>query len=258
MQPTSSGRQRLAGRSRSAAPGRHLGCRHRGHRNLFDPPGALDPASDRRAVVRGDFGEIRWGCGTPPSGRADEAWAFASGRIFAWDRPSFRVELALLRAVPDLPPGMHVHDAWIGCWRLRGDTDAVPPELTCWVASGIDRLDGGPDNGEALDAQTWENRQHRVSIGTEDSDALAARAGRDVPERWRSELLGWLDGKATRDMTYPVLHTGDGLALCLPEIPAGMVCQSHHAAAWQAVDLGSDVSTWYAVELIRRAAPSPR
>lgn len=154
-----------------------------GHPNLFDPPGAVDPVSDRRAVVRGDFGEIRWGCGTPPAGRADEAWAFGSGRIFAWDRRPFRVELALLRAVPDLPPGMHVHDAWIGYWRLRGDTDGVPPELTCWVAIGIDRLDGGPDNGEALDAQTWENRQHRVSIGTEDSDALADATCRSVGDQ---------------------------------------------------------------------------
>jgi hypothetical protein len=198
--------------------------------------------------VAGPFGEVRWGCGAPPESSADLAWVSDDACLFAWERPPFLVELKLLRREVELPEGMRVDEAWIGYWRLRSDTAAAPPPLTCWIARGLEALDGGGDPGEHLDAQTWENDRHRVSIGTEDSEALLSRLGRGVPESWEADLrMGFEPNRPW----YPVTYTDDGLTLDLAEVPAGMVCEFHHAVAWQEGGKDGDVSTWFAIDLIR-------
>jgi hypothetical protein len=54
-------------------------------------------------------------------------------------------------------------------------------------------------------------------------------------------------------MRRPVVHTPAGLMLDLPVVPADFVCEFHHAAAWQDVGVGAELSTWYAVDLVHGA-----
>ena len=225
---------------------------------LFAPrPGALVRASVTDAVVRWPGGLVRWRCGEPGAERVDAAWETHERRFYAWALPRCRVELALWRVVPELPEGMQIAEGWIGHWRVRLEAAGRLPRLRCSLADGDEGYEGSPENGESLDAKTWEDDRYRITIGTEDSEALASRAGETLPSEWRTPLHALVGARSADGWEYPVRHEPDGVALMLPEAPGPQVCDFHHAVAWQDVGAGDETSTWYAVALMRRALPSP-
>ena len=225
---------------------------------LFTPrPDSLVRASVTDAVVRWPGGVVRWGCGEPAAKPVDAAWETHDRRFFVWALPQCRVELALWRVVPELPEGMRIAEGWIGHWRVRLEAASRLPLLRCSLADGDEGCEGSPESGENLDAKTWEDGRRRITIGTEDSEALGLRAGGTLPSEWREPLHAFVGARSPEGWEYPVRYEPDGVALVLPEAPGAQVCDFHHAVAWQDVGAGDKTSTWYAVGLMRKALPSP-
>lgn len=80
------------------------------------------------------------------------------------------------------------------------------------------------DSGEGLSAQCWEDENHAVCVGAEDSDALARRCHHDD---WMPLRLG--DFFATSEVTEA---THDSLATVLPPLSQGERCQLRFVVAW--------------------------
>jgi len=217
---------------------------------LFDATGGELAVSEHEPCVPVPGGVVSWSCGAPSSNGADHVWPGREAMIFAWTSDPFCIELRVERRRPDLPAGMEIVDGWIGHWRVRGRRSGQPPALSCSLAGIPDGVRGEPATAEHLDAQSWELAEHRISIGTFDADALAARAGTTVPAHWRRHLVDSKYGNAPE----LVRHDPDGLTLQLPELRASETCEVHHAVAWQHIGSGSPAASWYAVDLM--GAPS--
>ena len=179
------------------------------------------------------------------------------GYLFNWTLDGVIAELLLCRPRFTLPEGMSVTDCWAGMWRLRATAAALPgerPEFSCRWEPGYQWTEGGPNSGEGLDAQTWENADALVTVGTADCDWLSGQAKRGLqPPRW-TDILGWNYSGITPDAATgridPVVYLGDGFRLVLPELSADETCQVQFVVAWapNTGDERVDASTWYAVD----------
>jgi len=183
------------------------------------------------------------------------------GYRFSWTLDGFTAELLLCRPRFSLPAGMAVDDCWAGIWRLRTSVVNERPEFSClWEPDSLWTERTGPESGEGLDAQTWENGSVRVTVGTVDTDWLSGHANRGLlPSRW-ADLLGWADGGigADRDTGKidPVVYLENGFRLVLPMLKAGEQCQVQFVAAWSGKPSGDGdantdrnaISTWFAVD----------
>lgn len=226
---------------------------------LFDVPQpvVIDGVRDSCVAYRGLT--LRWACG-PESGKPHTAsWRAGGAELYCWSQPSLRVELALLRFDPELPDGMQIDRGWLGVFRLQASRRVALPRLSCTLAGDVRGFTGGGDSGELLDAQTWDDGQTSVSIGTEDADALCRRArhARRLPPSWVEHLCPFFEKpESARHLRYPVVYLQHGVAIDLPPLPAGDRCEVHLAAALRPKTTDDDASTWYAVDIDpRRAGP---
>jgi hypothetical protein len=222
---------------------------------LFEVSGRqLSSERDRtaRAYVSPD---VEWSFGS--ASLTDAAWGVGGGRVLAWTRGPLRVELALITARPYLPPGMWIDAFWLGVWRLRSTEAVAVPPLVCLLLDGGSGYDGGPESGEDLDAQTWSDGVRAVSIGTEDPEALSWRAhrGDSLPSSWASVLEPFRYWEQAYPDIDPIRYLPYGIAIDLPTLPAGELCEVHHVAAWVTdhdaawqIGIEPDVSTWRAVD----------
>ena len=179
-----------------------------------------------------------------PVPAADEVWAMQNGVILAvWDLPQARVELLRASVRPRLPAGMQLDGCEAAVWRYRARSDGLALTLRCGWDILPEGADGGPESGQALDAQTWDVGSQSVTIGTEDSEWLAQRAARGLwmPQRLESEL-------ETAD-PYPVTYLSDGLQITLPDLAQGEIGQVHFVVAWAKRLHEKDASTWFAVDM---------
>ena len=184
------------------------------------------------------------------------------GYLLNWTLDSIVAELLLCRPRFTLPEGMAVTDCWAGMWRLRATTAPTSsgerPEFSCRWESGYQLTEGGPNSGEWLAAQTWENAEAVVTIGTADGGGLAGQANIGIlPHRW-AKLLGDSYGGIMPDTNTgkidPVMYLEDGFRLVLPELNAGETCQVQFVAAWAPkTDDGENASPWFAVDLAPEA-----
>ncbi len=90
----------------------------------------------------------------------------------------------------------------------------------------------GPETGEALDAQGWDNGTHIVLVGTEDEEFLIARLSPSI---------------ALGEGNYNVEYNDNGLAICFAQVPAHSSLVLHFVIAWNRSPEPSDCSCWYAV-----------
>jgi hypothetical protein len=94
------------------------------------------------------------------------------------------------------------------------------------------------ENGEGLSAKTWANREWRVTVGTEDSEYLEARAR---ASRWMpSRLASYFDAVDATAADDTAIWTDVPALMCDEQI------QLHFLVAWSPVDLQS--ATWFAVD----------
>lgn len=94
-------------------------------------------------------------------------------------------------------------------------------------------LVGSPENGEALDAQSWENDTHIVMIGTEDTEFLSRR----LPSLNLSE------------QELPTEFLPNGFRIALPMLRAKIPVSLHFVVASNALPEPAEYSTWFAVDV---------
>lgn len=90
---------------------------------------------------------------------------------------------------------------------------------------------GNPESGECLDAQSWDSDGYRVTIGTEDFEALNRR----LP------LLGLMEAENT------VIYSDSGLTIVIPTVPKDTEFSIHFVIAWRSLPDPAEISTWIAV-----------
>lgn len=207
---------------------------------LFDVPGLEPAAAARAALRRSGVIEAAWEVGW---GQSTETWSGGAVDVFRWSRGPLLIELALGPLVPTLTDGWAVNESWIGVFRWRVEPGNAyahlmrwpirMPGLTCALTCPLGGS-GDPETGECLEAQTWDRAGTRISIGTEDSDALCARArgAHNLPKAWARHLCLFSEHpERARAARYPVKYLPHGLALELPPLRRG--AQAKSTWRWQ-------------------------
>jgi len=137
----------------------------------------------------------------------------------------------LLEPQVELPPGMSVDGIAAAILSVDAESSTQGFRFRCaWDRSPAS---GDPESGECLDAQSWDRDGHRVSIGTEDFDALCHR----LPQ------IGFTES------CYPVSYADDGLTIRVPAIPDLASISLHFIIAWRSLPDPKDCSTWFAVDI---------
>ena len=176
---------------------------------------------------------------------AHECWRVrGDARVLAWDLDALRAELLVGSVSPRLPPDMSVSGCHVGVWRIRAKTRIPSCEFFAAWSAGIAPGSGGPNSGQGLVAQTWDDIEATVSLGTMDAEWLNRfGTGWEMPESWRALV-------DVHDPTTVVIekYRSDGLIIRLPELIAGEGGQLHFATAW-APRWPDDSATWFAVDL---------
>jgi hypothetical protein len=105
----------------------------------------------------------------------------------------------------------------------------------------ISTVDGGPESGEWLEAQTWKSDSYILSLGTDDGVCLNSRADKNIiPRRFVT---------SSPDGLQWVSYTRNGLALEIPSLLSGETLEVRFSASWKNAPAASDLSTWFAVDL---------
>lgn len=139
--------------------------------------------------------------------------------------------IELLEPQVELPPRMSVDG--IAAAILSVDAGAFAQGFCFRCTWERSPTSGDPESGECLDAQSWDRDGHRVSIGTEDFDALCHR----LPQFGFTESC------------YPVSYADDGLTIHVPAIPDLASISLHFIIAWRSLPDPRDCSTWFAVDI---------
>ena len=156
--------------------------------------------------------------------------------IYRWENDSFEVEFMSYKPTNQIPDGMTVDDCIAVTWRLRAKkTINVPIEFICSWDKNYTWKDYGTNSGEHLDAQTWEDGVHYVTIGTEDGEYLSIRSkmNRMIPRCLQSKDVD------LRLVQYSEL----GLLVPIPCIEKNETCHIQFVVSWGK----SEVATWYSV-----------
>jgi len=90
-----------------------------------------------------------------------------------------------------------------------------------------------PQSGERLEAQSWEQGDNLVMIGTEDFEALVDR----------------LPNHGLTESDYPVRYSSDGIEIMLPQVPAHQRTTLHFVVAVNCLPEPKGCSAWFAVDL---------
>lgn len=205
------------------------------------------PAAPGIAALPTPFGDI--GLAVEVGGkiigdRADVSCTIPNGsRVLVWTNELLRAELLLGAVAADLPAGMAVSACHLAVWRLHARVDIPSCRFIATWSAARSPAFGGPDSGQGLAAQSWNNGETTVSLGTADAEWLA-RCGPEweLPASWSSLMSADDPSGVTIEEYRP-----DGLALDLPGLTAGEGGQIHFFVAW-APTRNEDSATWYAVD----------
>lgn len=155
--------------------------------------------------------------------------------LSSWSFKECHIEFLYLDFPPKLPSNMHVDKCVGGVWRIKTMSNEIAFKLDSHLESS---LKGSPESGEYLLAQSFEDSSIRLTIGTEDNEALIARS---IVKDWLPSFY--------KDVLKPsnVCYEKQGLRIVLPESDSGDLIQVHFIVAW--TSKGNDpLSTWYAVD----------
>ena len=104
-------------------------------------------------------------------------YAHGEQSVTIWTDPA-QVEILMTRPPIHVPEGMAVADAvgfWLALsdviaavWRCGKGVKSNHVVLKCLWADGSIHLEGGPDSGQYLHAQTWDNGETKISLGLKD------------------------------------------------------------------------------------------
>lgn len=167
------------------------------------------------------------------------------GGVTSWYYDEFIAECAICKSEIGLPAGMHISDHWIVIWRIQAKKAIKPLKFIMQWEENYTWNSGAPNSGEHLDAQTWDDGEIEVSIGTEDRESLKSRAHRRdwFPNRY-NEIIDWYGANQSIDTTE---YQTDSLGILLPDLQSDEKCQVHFVIAWAPFSEES-VATWFAVD----------
>lgn len=159
----------------------------------------------------------------------------AGGCVICWHRPEFDLELLFSRPIFLRPLQKQVTECYAGMWRLQAHAPVDSCIFTAVWEDGYIWKEGGPHSGEWLYAKSYDDVQTQVSIGTDDEDALARRSHyRDgIPTEWEPYFRSTpnhFDWFSLQPIHYEIRDAG--LAIPLPPLGAGKLCQIHFIVAW--------------------------
>lgn len=145
---------------------------------------------------------------------------------------SFSVRVASV--VPRLPSGHTVHGCFAMLWQITATAALGASDVTCEWVSPMEP--GGGASGECLDALEWERGASAFVLGTEDAEALRARAGRTLPARFAASL----------DESTPIEYLATGLRVHLAPFVVGDLASGHFILAWTA--RSQAITAWLAAD----------
>lgn len=143
----------------------------------------------------------------------------------------YDLELRVVEFQPVLPPGMSVRRVRAVLLKVSSDIGLEYLDFLCQFATAIE---GGPESGEHLDAQSWEGEHDIVVIGTEDGEMLSAR-------------MPWIE--VSDDPLALVQYQKDSMRVPLKGIPAGVTVTLHYVIAENSKPEPVECSAWYAVDV---------
>lgn len=157
--------------------------------------------------------------------------------LFRWHLTEFEAELLLFR--PDIPMKLdyRVDDTWAAIWRVNALKDLDSCIYSCKWQDGYTWTDGGPHNGEGLDAQTFTDGCVNLTIGTEDREYVGYRAEKNefMPLRLKPT-----------DLYQFAEHLDEGFSMSINNMKKGEQCQFQFIIAWTSkID---DIGDWLAVD----------
>lgn len=141
------------------------------------------------------------------------------------------IELRVVEPEPHLPPGMSVRRVRVVLLLASSPTGFETLEYRCGFVTDIE---GGPESGEYLDAQSFEGERDVVVVGTEDGEALQAR-------------MPWLQCQG-----HPlalVQYQKAGFMVPLTKIPPGVKIGLHYVVAENSNPEPVACSAWFAVDM---------
>lgn len=155
--------------------------------------------------------------------------------LSSWTFEECDVEFLRLNFFPKLPPGMHVEGCLALIWKIKTLGNRIAFKLTGCLES---QAKSYPESGECLFAQSFEDPTVKLTIGTEDEEALIARASK---KNWLP--LYFKDSLKADNVRYG----NQGLEIVLPESKCNDLIQVHFIVAWTS-KIFDPISTWYALD----------
>lgn len=160
---------------------------------------------------------------------------------YFWDLEHFHLEILKVECIPKLPLGMHVDKCIAFLCKFKNKAKKMSLKFRCCLFLNEENLTGEPESGEGLIAQSWEDDNFRLSIGTEDEEYLLSRAkySNGLPSRFAAENL-----------LVPELikYLEDGIEVELPSFQLNEEGQVQFVISWVKKNQYS-LSTWFAVDL---------
>ena len=133
--------------------------------------------------------------------------------------------------VPQLPSGMSVQNCVAVLLYINSSKDINGISLKCeWVTEK--ELEFGPETGEGLEAQVWEDGDHIVMIGTEDVE--------------------WASASFPKGVIFPknlifTEYSSSGLVQNIESVFTKTRFYLHFIIAWNSLPEPEDCSCWTAV-----------
>ena len=140
-----------------------------------------------------------------------------------------------------LPAHMKISECRIMTWKITAKEDCSNLIAVCEFKPNTE-VEGSPDSGQWLEAQTWESENYVLSVGTDDCEFLNFRADQNIiPKRFFTNHingLGWIE------------CTDTGLKIKVPDLLKGETIELRFSIAWKGRESDNDIiSTWNAVEI---------
>lgn len=173
------------------------------------------------------------------------------GRVLVWgDASTHSAELLLARLAPELPGGMSVLGCWGALWRIAPGAPTSSVTFEAAWQPGYSWTTCGPDSGENLVAQRYDDSRHTAHLATAESEYVGRR--NNVAGEWPQTGEQWQDAVPPEWTSAlevaSVRYTDGGLDVALPAAAASGPLESHFALAWQS-RREDDLSSWFAADI---------
>jgi hypothetical protein len=158
--------------------------------------------------------------------------------LLRYSHKDYIAELLVCEPVVKIPSHMKIEKAAAAVWRLRARHDLR--DCVFQAEMGPKGSDGWPNSGERLEAMTWEYGKWILTMGTEDGTVLVHRA------RIQDMMPDHFNAEDEISQHQIVQYLPNGIAVPIPEIRKGELCQVHFMAAWNRPGEKGDAAAWFA------------